>query len=355
MFGPHIAILSVKDIRLAGTTETDLARWSKRAIESSIKQLYGAERWLQSATHIVRSDGKMGLRLPTMSEAIIHRIAVALGSEGKVPFPSMDFGKGFVHVFDDKAFDIILSELDTPADLFRYLDAKVHLLNTASHVHLEGGEEDLLAFYLANGRSFPSPTGIITVGQGIWDDFSSRPEYTARNEANKASKMWDGLIETIARDALAERLELGGSLNDTELALRYMASEDRYQRRILGQAFEDFLHKSATLVRSRLAVSTSGITYVFLATPHGTDRNDRVVELLARCFAARGKILENHTVVGIATEQYTKGKGFSLDVGLFSKPVWTPEDEKALAELQAISPFFKSEVKRAFDEPEYPA
>ncbi len=353
-FGPNIAILSVKDIHLKSTSKVELGRWQRRAIEESAKQIYGAERWIRSATHVVRTDGTLGLSLPPSQEMNIHRIAVALGSKGKAPIPSGDFGKGIVHVFDEKAFDIVLGELDTPADLFTYLSQKIAFTTVASHVLLEGGEEDMLAMYLANDRSFPEATGVVSIGSGIWDDFLSLPEYKAKREANKASAAWDGLIESVARDALAGRLEFGGSLSDTEKGLRQMAAENRYQRRVLGQAFTDFLDQSTSNLRSRLATSNSGTTYVFLATPHGTDRQDRGIELAARCFVARGRVRENATVVGIATEQYIKGRGSSVDVFCMFKPEWTLEDEKALEELTSTAPYFQGEMRRAFDQPEYP-
>ena len=224
----------------------------------------------------------------------------------------------------------------------------------ASHVLMEGGEEDLLAIYLANGRALPHPSGVFVVGAGIWDDLAARPEYINKKEAERASPMWDGLVETLTRDALERNLEFGPTLSETELALRQMAAEDRYQRRLLGTAFEEFLQKSTSLIRSRLVRSDSGTTYVFLATPHGTDRRDRVVELSARCFVARGRITGNATVVGIATEQYIPGKGFSLDLLYLSKPDWTPDDQQAMDELVATAPYFRGPERRGVGEQEYP-
>jgi len=355
MFPPHLAILSVKEIHLGGTSQPEVERWTRRAIRESAKQIYGAERWLRSATHIVRSDGTVGLPLPRPDHISVHRIAVALGSRGKAPVSSGDFGRGLVHVFDDRAFEIILGELDTPADLFSYLAQKEAFAASCAHILLEGGEEDMLAWYLANDRSFPTAaTGVVSIGSGLWEDFSAKPGYAAKCQANKSSLVWDSLIESVAHYVLTDTLEFGGTLTETELALRQMASETRYQRRVLGHAFEDFLIQSAPSIRSRLVASESGTTYVFLATPHGTDRRDRVVELHARCFAARGRVLHNPTVIGIATEQYVKGAGHSLDVVGFFKPEWTLDDQKALDELVAIVPYFKGDMRRAFNEPEYP-
>jgi hypothetical protein len=125
----------------------------------------------------------------------VHRIAVGLGSHGKAPITSRDYGKGFVHVFDEEAFLSIMCELDTPSDFFEYLSKKLTFLTNSSHVLLEGGEEDLLAVYLVNDRRFPTATGFISIGTEIWDNFRQPPEYVAKKEAEKASVIWDGLIE----------------------------------------------------------------------------------------------------------------------------------------------------------------
>lgn len=354
VFGSNVAIFSVKESKLLSTSPLDIERWRRRAIEASTKQIYGAERSFRSATHIVRSDGSQGLPLPSQSEIQVHRIAVGLGSHGKAPISSRDYGKGFVHVFDEEAFSSIMGELDTASDFFEYLSKKLIFLTNSSHVLLEGGEEDLLAVYLANNRHFPTATGYISIGSGIWDDFRQRPEYVAKKEVDKASVIWDGLIEYVAHHALAGTLEFGSTLSNTELALRQMAAEDRYQRRLLGQAFDEFLQQSAKRIRSRLVTSESGgVTYVFLAKPLGTDRADRSKELLARCFVARGKFRDHATVVGIATEEYILNQGFSLDLLYMFKPEWTDEDQKAFNEVQSHLSYFKG-VPQPFGQDEYP-
>ena len=52
---PDIIIISVKDIRItdSGDISTDWKRWRKRAIDASAKQIYGAERWIESASHVI--------------------------------------------------------------------------------------------------------------------------------------------------------------------------------------------------------------------------------------------------------------------------------------------------------------
>ncbi len=126
---PDIIIFSVKEIGLtdSGDVSIDWKRWLRRAVKSSAKQIYRAERWIKSASHIVRNDGSEGLAIPDAPQRKIHRVAVALGGDGKVPIQFGDFGKGFVHVFDGMSFQIIMREVDTIADFIEYLSAKEEL------------------------------------------------------------------------------------------------------------------------------------------------------------------------------------------------------------------------------------
>jgi hypothetical protein len=49
MFPPNVAIISVKDIQLQGTSESQVTRWTRSTMEESAKQIYGAQRWIRSA------------------------------------------------------------------------------------------------------------------------------------------------------------------------------------------------------------------------------------------------------------------------------------------------------------------
>ena len=52
---PDIVIFSVKDIGLKETSDpsVDWERWRKKAIDASCKQIYGAQRWISSATNVI--------------------------------------------------------------------------------------------------------------------------------------------------------------------------------------------------------------------------------------------------------------------------------------------------------------
>jgi len=350
----NIIIFSVKEIKLTESSEitTDWERWNRRAVEESSKQIYGAERWIKSAPYVIRSDGKRGLPLPEAKDQIIYRVAVALGGENKVPMFYGDLGKGFIHVFDETSFILILQELDTISDFIDYLSAKEELYTSGAKTPLLAGEENLLALYLNGGRKFPTNFDSLLIDNNMWDSFVSSSSYRNKEKADTDSYVWDRLIEQFCKDALNNNLEFG-TLNQTERALRILAKENRFSRRILGKAFKNFL-ESSKKVESRMVKSPSGIVYVFLALPHGEDRKFRIASLGNRCFVARGMNKESDTIVGIATEQYEKGKGFSLDLYCLHLPVWKKKHQDSFEAMQKDLKYFRRPAKTKISEDEYP-
>lgn len=354
---PDIIIFSVKASELTEHDDlsTPWSRWRKRAIEASVRQIYGAERRIKTAREVIRKDGTAGLSFPEVSVRRVHRVAVALGSKGKVPILFGDFGKGFVHVFDETSLVLIMNELDTVSDFVSYLMDKEALYKSGIRTELSGGaEEDLLALYLHRGRQFPTEFDLLVVTDGIWKEFINKDEYKAKKRADLDSYVWDRLIDTIGKDVLQGNLEFGSSLNEAEKALRVMACENRFARRILGKAFKEFIDLSSQKkVRSRMAVSPSDIVYVFLAIPHGQDRRFRVAELGNRCLVARGLHQKHPTVIEIATERYEPGQGFSFDIVYLHKPEWTEKDQEHTKHMQSELGYFVQPVQTPFHEDEY--
>jgi hypothetical protein len=354
---PDVIIISVKYINLSfdKNQQSNFERWRKRAIDESVKQIYGAQRWLEQASHVIRKDGTLGIALPNKKTRRIHRIAVAFGGEGNAPIKYGNFGKGFVHVLDELSFQAILKELDTIEDFVTYLSDKEEFLTNGPRSVLHGGEEDLLATYLVRGRSFPSVTGLLMLEDGIWNSLKERKEYQAKQEEDKLSYFWDGLIETFNKHIMGGTLEFESSLTDAEVAVRTMARENRLSRRILGKAWEDFIRNSKQRVRARMYTSLSGVVYVFLARPHGTDRRERVEELKLRCLAARGLNQDHHTVVGIATEEYEPNAGFSLDLVFLYRTEWAEDDQRSFDQIRSQLGYFVKPVATEIHEDEYPS
>lgn len=352
---PDILIFSVKEIGITGDTPTDIERWRRRAIESSVKQIYGAERAINGMSQVIRGNGSIGLPLPNASNRKIHRIAVALGGKGKAAISFGDFGKGFVHVFDEVSFHTIMNELDTITDFVTYLSDKEALYKSGIKTVFTGGEEDLLGFYLQQGRKFPNNIDVCVIGDDLWKNFTLKQEYRAKKTADADSYIWDRIVKNLSDNILHGRMAFGGNLSESELSVRVMARETRFSRRALGKAFIDFYEGSAkTSGGARMLQGLPGVTYVFLILPHGTDREFRVSVLAGRCFVARGLNPKCDTVIGLATECYERGKGFSFDVVYIHKPEWTEVDQREMEHAQKEFGYFRNPTLQSMHGDEYP-
>ena len=285
----------------------------------------------------------------------VDRVAIALGDQGNAPIKFGDFGKGFVHVFDKTSLEVIMDELDTIEDFVAYLSAKEALYLSGRTTLFQGGEEHLLALYLHNGRQFPEKFDLFIIDDNLWAGFKDSEHYKARKEADSISYAWDRLVEILSNDILHGNLEFGPALNDSEIAVRTMARESRFGRRILGKSFMEFYDLSRQKkVRSRMELGNSDVTYVFLAMPNGKDREYRTAELFGRCLVARGLHKERRTVVGLATERDKEGNGFSFDLVHMHMPQWTDELQKQMDYLQKEFGYFAKPKLMKVHEDEYP-
>jgi len=350
---PDIIVTSVKEIELKtdGDRKLQEERWLRRAVEESVDQIGGAERRLQAIDSVMATDGKLGVGLGPPASRRIHRVAVAIGSYGNVPLESRDFGKGFVHVFDGRDFFLLINELDTITDLLEYLRAREALLRTPS-VEFTGTEADLVATYLRNNRSIASLQGGPKHISGLWQSFVESPEYQAKGKADASSYVWDWLITKFHDDFAAGNMEFGNDITTVDRMTRVMAKETRFFRRMLGNAFRDFMDDKE--IDSRTLTSPSGVAYVFLKQPHSEDREYRKAELVARCYVVRDKMTLANPVIGIATEKREEGSGFSLDGVLLEVTTWTPEMHAYAAEAREKFGFFKAPRRTHRHEDEYP-
>jgi len=366
---PDIIILSVKDVAFIekGDEKINQTRWFKRAIEESVKQIYGAERWINSTTHAIRNDGKQGLPFPKPAVRRVHRVAVALGGKGKVWKSFGDFGKGFVHVFDERSLEIVMNELDTITDFIKYLSDKEALYRSGTQTIFNGGgEEDLLTLYLHNNRQFPTDEELgqpdtIILDDDLWATFSRKPEYLRKKDADRESYSWDSLLEVYCHDVLNEHLEVGSSASDLEKVARTMARESRFNRRLLGSSLNEFMRRSdprmpeEQRVGPRMVSCPSGVVYVFLTRPHGYERELRARELWLRCYVARGTNPNKYdTVIGIATEEPVRGKGYTLDTVFYWRKDWTEEDQRKCAQIQKELGYFRNPNETQVHVDEYP-
>ena len=352
---PDVIIFSVKEIGLkreegGEVTEAGATRWVRKAIDESIKQLRGAERFLVDKAEVKRADGTDGPLLPPTDRRRVHRIAVAFGSEREIPYASQDDGGGgFVHVFDEVGFGRVMKELDTITDFVAYLGAKEMLLDRGPVVVF--GEENLLGWYLHGGRVFPSDFDMVIVNDDWWDGLASDPGYQRGKDADKESYYWDDVIEHLLRDERTGDIKISGAVITGELATRTMARESRFARRNLARGLREFIDDNrAGRTAARAMQGGSNVGYVFLAS--NAPPRDRIPELTARCFITRGRMKECQTIIGLNATVADAGVAF--EVVYMHHPTWTDADDAEAKKLAFETGLFATPVETHRRSDEYP-
>lgn len=349
--GPHIIIISVKEIEFRDTGDAvGWERWQKAAIDKSVQQIWGAERWLRVTDRVIRSDGREVVLAPK-SDRRFHRITVSLGGRGKVPLKWGDLGHGFVHLLDEFSLKAAFSELTTITDFVRYLSAAERIFERgAKPVFVSSGAEDLLALYVRNGEDFglfDPDTGepaLALIQEGIWDALSKDSDYLARNKDLESSYAWDRLIDHFVEDLLTDGMfdMFRKEATQNELALVTMAMQPRGHRANLADALLEFLHPTTKHVAARVVVADSQVAFVFTAG-ESADREFRARELMLRCLVVRGRCKSVRTVVGIATDRPQTGKhGHSSDIVYLHMPDWDPTENAKLDQIQADLGYFRN-------------
>lgn len=355
---PHIIIFSVKECEIGrdGDPRTQRERWLRSAVDTSVRQVYGAERQLRQMNSVATSDGSgTSVDLGPDDARKVHRVAVAIGSGGSVPLESRDYGKGFVHVFGASDVFLILNELDTITDFVEYLIEREAFFATFSG-RLAGTEQDLIAIYLSHDRSL---SALLTsevdlcVVSGSWASLVENESYLAKKSADEDSYVWDRLIALLHDDFRAGTLERGGSLEEVDAITRIMAREGRFARRLVGRSFRTFMDNAES--KARQFTSISGTAYVFLKMDRSEDREYRVKELHLRCLVVRDKMACPAPVIGLATERYERKPGFSVDAMLLNIEEWGAEQHDWVTQMNADLGFFSKPLITRLREDEYPS
>lgn len=283
-----IVLFSDKYCEIATDVPVEVAwkRWYKKAVHKSACQLAGAERWIRSDRPKLFMDPKclvpLPIELPEPSTARIIRIAVArgatelcraeMGGSGSMCFSppcesplahrkaggdeASPFVVGlplgpekFVHVLDDTTLPLLLSELDTAADLVRYLVWKEELVLSGRLIAC-AGEENLLGFYLSQGEVFSSadcapsvPREQFVIGEGLWEELQHDDSYTAHQELVAPSYLWDEVVQRISEEVLAGQMlwDNSAGILGHEERVRCLAAPSRLGRLVLVTALTALL------------------------------------------------------------------------------------------------------------------
>ncbi len=401
VFGDDVLVFSDKEIAFPAHDNIVVAwkRWYRSAIEKSVGQIHGAERFLREHQDKIFLDKEcteaFPIQLPNPERMRFHGICVAIGAERaakeywggsdgsliitgisseldrgiEFPFSVGDPKpeKSFVHVFDRTSLDAVLREFDTIGDLVEYLSHRARAIRARSIV-VAHSEKDMIAFYFQNedrqgNHSFDlpmrAPDQALSITEGLYASFQKKPEYKARKHADSISYTWDKLITQFSDHVLAgTTVEIAHELTSAamaEPALRIMAAEVRVRRRALSQAFLDALSKSEERNQDRYARvvlpaegTSPNVAYVFLILKYpslldgkgGYDqyRRVRASMLETYCYAVLQDNRSIETVVGVAIdghERDAESNGGSEDLIALRVSEWDDELETEIRRRRA--------------------
>jgi hypothetical protein len=328
--GGDVLIFSDKDITWQKHRDFEIAwsRWYRGAIEESVAQIRGAERYLREHPDELYLDAactqKFPLVLPPLERRRIHRIAIALGAAEACAehhkaslgyFPICPDLKGashiqtaaddfvrfaigdvnpegdFVHVFNEPALELLARELDTVTDFVRYLTRRERIMRSGRLLTLNG-EHDLLGHYLTSGgpddeHDFALPgdgegkkVEKLLIPSGTFAGLAQHPGYKARKKADEISYTWDNLLTLFTTSIIEGEAECTSGEEPTaaeaEVGLRSMALELRLRRRLLGAFVADAMktaeaNKHDHFARQMLPGKHSAdgaVAYTFLVLAH---------------------------------------------------------------------------------------
>lgn len=370
VFGNDIVIFSDKHIAFQADKQIEVAwpRWYKRAVAGSVRQLQGAMNWLLRFPNRVFMDARctrpLPVQLPPMDRARFHLVAVTRGSYDACAraFPGsygslkintgitgdahlhtpfnigvVNEGRQFVHVLDEMSLEVVLGELDTVADLVTYLVKREEFLADQHRVVNAPGEEQLLAAYLlqmADGEhsflgKIDGCPNLIVFDETHYKGLRQNPGYVAKKEADRDSYVWDRLVEHFIRlgDPAMVHPDIEQANHETEQALRAIAGESRFRRRLLVTTITDLLRVAVPgKARARLlhTEEDADLVYIFLIVPKREDesfdeyRRHRVSMLHAYCRCSKLKFPAATKFVGMGFDHPVRSyKESSEDLIMF--------------------------------------
>ncbi len=390
VFGDTVILFSDKDCKYPSSESPGLAwsRWYDRAVSGSVKQLKGAKRTLLQQPEKIHTDLSLQLafplELPEPGCMTIHLVAVAHGASAACnthwgrPSLQIDtaiegdedvltigclFDNEFVHVFDDCTLDVIFGHRDTLPDFIHYLEQKEKAFRAERFI--VPGEENLLAHYLlsrdASGEhcipttNDGSDTGSL-VDENAWSEYSTSVGHKASLNANRISYNIDLVIEHFTHAYESGEMIVGQELtkSEHESALRLLASESRFGRRIIGSGFTSIFNEPEThtvWASTVPSVANKDVRYVFLTYPEAPtevpiEQMERSVldHMSHHLLVARGIFREQSIVIGIAVPN----RDCSLRshfIRILDGNDWTADDFIGSAELQVATGIFSNMVE----------
>lgn len=400
--GDDVVIFSDKTVNWCADKATNIAwcRWYKAAIEKSADQIQGAMRWLREHPRRIFIDKSCTVPLPIVlpppERMRVHGVVIAVGANDVIiaggghhfgilsidssirgrqhrdieapgfrPFVigDIDPDRAFVHVFDQRAMDLVLQTENTITDFTDYLTRRAIAIRN-QRIGQAMGEDDLLGFYMSRTRPTGEHDFIRNSGAELLDGERVKvPEYffqyvlddpgfRQKQAGDEISFLWDHLITMFSDHLLAGTSvsPTGGAVDvsEGEVVLQTMARESRLNRRLFSTAIDGAIKrmivgKEPRFVRFLLPHETSvnkALSYVFLMmdypawmdpTTQEGELEYRVLRRTTLMIYCLSILMEHPTLevcIGIsmnAPPQYSGRVGGSEDVALFRPEVLTDE------------------------------
>lgn len=205
----------------------------KSEAEKNIRQLSGARRQLFDLKIPVtlQNSRRVSERFEPGQINEVFLISVLLGDRPDHQDLITSIKDYQCHVFTREFVEIVLNELDTVSDFCGYLREIERVRGHVGSLILEGGQEELLGYYLLNERSLADLEGhdAVFLQGGSWEEIQRRPEYQAKRSADEISYLWDEFID---------RAHTGDSVEYERIA-RELARPSRFERRCLATFYSD--------------------------------------------------------------------------------------------------------------------
>lgn len=382
-FKSTLIIFSVKNYSFDG----NYSRYFNNTLKKAVSQIQGAERKLLNGTRLI-SIKHPDKEIEEIDPKSIHEIQRVVVNLNTTPlfYPGGKLTKKgeYAHILNWDSFLRLVIELDTIPDFIEYLKVREQSFrnrellimtgeesdydsNTGiqlfkhndpidptkkSKIMLSGSELDLLADYYFNDRKFNSHitsnqfNGMSYEMDGKWEDYLQRDEVVNKKKDDKYSYFVD---EFVKREVLYQT-----SKQNLELAAELL-SMSRFERRILGKQFFDFINKykdkSDRFIARRYGKYGDTVICLMLYGSAFT----REEALLPLVIAGRGfSHWENYKTKKMVMIGFdNRGSGFLFGYDNNVKPLPPDEHQQLLEDIELLN-WFKKMNQSTFTIKEYP-
>lgn len=382
-FGNDIIVISDKASRFAFGKPLELAwqRWYKATVVEGLRQLKTAVQRIERAPDTIFADGRA--RVPILHDLgpvaakRFHLVAIARPDTEPPAVPAawpgltyssdaspepfeigpLEIAGQVVHLFDGPTIDLLLEHLDTAPDFLAYLKGRARRLALPDEHRF--AEKDLLAAALIGWEEelpgLPSVPPLETIVPGLWDMYSASETPVRRREMDGPSKVIDRLIA-----AHHGEFEAGRALYDVpsfaqhEFAMRLLAAESRFARRIIAHELHDIVQEedhSTYWVSTVASPTMPTLRYIWLIHPDAPEGMSNEVAdttmqalLMDHILAIQGRF-EQTLVLGIALPD-GRGNDTSIIMAAHDKANWTERDYEESRKLRESGVFDAPEASQ---------